>query len=533
MRSLTILTVISMTAPALAQQPSAQASLDAVVATFVKPDAPGCAVAAARAGQRIATKGFGMAELEHGTAITPESVFEAGSVSKQFTAAAILTLAEDGKLALTDDVRKYLPELPDYGTPITMDHLLSHTSGLRDWGAIAMLGGWERSTRAYTNDDALRIIARQKALNYEPGTEYSYTNSGYNLMAIIVERVSGQSLAAFSKTRLFAPLGMNRTSWRDDFRRLVKNRAIAYAPASGGGWEERRPFENVYGNGGLLTTVGDLLIWNEALSTGKFGTQLLTRLQERATLSDARRIPYARGLTMGRYRDQDSVSHSGTTGGYRAWLERYPQTGLSIAVLCNGVSLDPIAIGRRFADSQLAAPVTQAKTKVAQSRPSRRAGLYVSRLTGKPMRLDVMGSKLGSADEPALDDLGGGRFRAGETEIVFTDADRFRMSTADGNVAEFNRTAPFTPDAAMLARYTGRYVSDEADAAYDVAVEDACISLTLVDRPAQVTRLTPVYEDAFAGGDMLVRFRHDAAGEVTGLSIGISRVRDLRFTRIP
>ncbi len=241
MRALGILTSLMVAAPALAQQQSAQASLDAVVAPLVKPDAPGCAVAAARKGERIATRGFGMADLEHGTAITPDSVFEAGSVSKQFTAAAILTLAEGGKLALTDDVRKYLPELPDYGTSITIDHLLSHTSGLRDWGAVAMLKGWERSTRAYTNDDALRIIARQKALNYKPGAEYSYTNSGYNLMAAIVGRVSGQSLAAFSKARLFAPLGMSHTSWRDDFRRVVKDHAIAYGPARGGGWEEQRP----------------------------------------------------------------------------------------------------------------------------------------------------------------------------------------------------------------------------------------------------------------------------------------------------
>lgn len=168
MRAVAILTSLMVAAPALAQQQSAQASLDAVVAPLVKPDAPGCAAAAARKGERIATRGFGMADLEHGIAITPDSVFEAGSVSKQFTAAAILTLAEGGKLALTDDVRKYLPELPDYGTPITIDHLLSHTSGLRDWGAVAMLGGWERSTRAYTNDVRCGLSRGRKRLITSP-----------------------------------------------------------------------------------------------------------------------------------------------------------------------------------------------------------------------------------------------------------------------------------------------------------------------------------------------------------------------------
>lgn len=533
MRALGILTSLMVAAPALAQQQNAQASLDAVVAPLVKPDAPGCAAAASRKGKRIATQGFGMADLEHGIAITPDSVFEAGSVSKQFTAAAILTLAEGGKLALTDDVRKYLPELPDYGTSITIDHLLSHTSGLRDWGAVAMLGGWERSTRAYTNDDALRIIARQKALNYKPGAEFSYTNSGYNLMAAIVGRVSGQSLAAFSKTRLFAPLGMSHTSWRDDFRRVVKDHAIAYGPARGGGWEEQRPFENVYGNGGLLTTVGDLLIWNEALTAGKLGARLTSRLQERATLNDGRRIPYARGLTVSRYRDQHSVSHSGSTGGYRAWLERLPQTGLSIAVLCNSADLTPTAIGRQFADSQLPTPAAQAKTGIPVAPPTSRAGLYVSRTTGKPMRLGVTDGKLKPNEGPAFDDLGNGRFRAGETELVFTGAQRFRMSTADGQISEFDRTAPFAPDAAVLTNYAGRYASDEAGAAYDVAVDGAGIRLTLVDRPAQVTHLVPIYGDAFESGDMLVRFRRNATGKATGLSIGISRVRDLRFARMP
>jgi len=277
----------------------------------------------------------------------------------------------------------------------------------------------------------------------------------------------------------------------------------------------------------------DLLIWNEALTAGKLGARLTSRLQERATLNDGRRIPYARGLTVSRYRDQHSVSHSGSTGGYRAWLERLPQTGLSIAVLCNSADLTPTAIGRQFADSQLPTPAAQAKTGIPVAPPTGRAGLYVSRTTGKPMRLGVTDGKLKPNEGPAFDDLGNGRFRAGETELVFTGAQRFRMSTADGQISEFDRTAPFAPDAAVLANYADRYASDEAGAAFDVAVDGAGISLTLVDRSAQVTRLVPIYGDAFESGDMLVRFRRDAAGKTTGLSIGISRVRDLSFTRMP
>lgn len=533
MRGLILLTGLLLSVPALAQrQPSqnAQASMDAIVAPLVTADGPGCAIAGSRKGAPIASESFGLADVEHAIPITPGTIFEAGSVSKQFTAAAVLVLVEEGRIATSDDVRKYLPELPDYGTPITIDHLLSHTSGLRDWGAVAMLGGWERGTRAYTNDDVLRIVARQRALNYLPGTEYSYTNSGYNLLAIIVERVSGQSLSAFSRARLFAPLGMTHTSWRDDFRRVVKDRAIAYGPAAGGGWEEQRPFENAYGNGGLLTTVGDLLIWNEALSAGTLGRAVTSGLQQRATLADGRRIPYARGLVVGRVGGEDSVSHSGSTGGYRAWLERLPRTGLSVAVLCNGANLAPVTIGRRFAASQL--PTLPAVAHSASPPPGERAGLYVNRSTGKTLRLAVASGALRTEDGTAFDDMGGGVFRAGETELAFVDRDHFHFATGDGQRVDYDRAAAFSPSVAALTVYAGRYRSDEAQAAYDVTAVAQGLRLVLVDRPAQATTLLPAYPNAFMSGDTLVRFRRDATGKVTSLGIGVARVRDMTFERV-
>src|SRR5215204_3924736 len=169
--------------------------LDDAFANFTKPGSPGCAVGVAKKGEAPVFRAYGQADLEHAAAITADTIFEAGSVSKQFTAASVLTLVADGKLALTDDIRKYLPEMPSYGAPITIDHLLNHTSGLRDWGEVAALGGWPRGSRAYTNLEALKIASRQKALNYPTGSAYSYTNTGYNLAAVIVSRVSGQSFA--------------------------------------------------------------------------------------------------------------------------------------------------------------------------------------------------------------------------------------------------------------------------------------------------------------------------------------------------
>src|SRR6188508_1646510 len=191
-----------------------------------------------------------MADLEHDVPNRPDTIFEAGSVSKQFTAAAVLLLARDGKLSLDDPVRKYVPELPDYGMPITIRQMLQHTSGLRDWGNVEDIAGWPRGTRVYTHAHVLDILGRQKHLNFTPGTRWSYSNSGYNLAAILVSRVSGDSLAEFSRKHIFEPLGMTRTSWRDDYSRIVKGRAVAYAESDGRYYADM-PFENIYGNGGL------------------------------------------------------------------------------------------------------------------------------------------------------------------------------------------------------------------------------------------------------------------------------------------
>jgi CubicO group peptidase (beta-lactamase class C family) len=199
-----------------------------------KPSNPGAQLAISRNGKVIFSKAWGMADMEHGVALTTTSPTEAGSVSKQFTAAAILLLEQQGKLSLNDDVRKYAPELKDYGTPITLRQMMQHTSGLKDWGAIAAIAGWPRSTKTYDNNDALYIISLQGTLNHKPGAEFLYSNSNYNLFAVIVERVSGMSLADFTKKFIFEPAGMTHTEWRNDFRKIVPNRAIAYSKGPGG-----------------------------------------------------------------------------------------------------------------------------------------------------------------------------------------------------------------------------------------------------------------------------------------------------------
>ena len=292
---------------------------------------PGCAVGVGVNGTSVLERGYGMADLEHDVANTADTIFEAGSVSKQFTAAAVLLLAREGKLSLDDPVRKYIPELPDYGVPLTIRHMLTHTSGLRDWGAVAGIAGWPRGQRVYTHAHVLDIVSRQKALNFTPGNELVLQQ--HRLQPVRDHRVAasaGSPFADFSRDRIFKPLGMTHTSWRDDYTRIVKHRAIAYEPEADG-FHEDMPFENVHGNGGLLTTVGDLLRWNEnfvapkvgrrgvrrrAADGGPFHRRPRARLRARAV---RRRLPRRRRSESQRFdggvsRVPDAVSGSASVG---------------------------------------------------------------------------------------------------------------------------------------------------------------------------------------------------------------------------
>lgn len=526
---LAAVSALGLVLPAQAQQSAVPIDpIERIIAPFAKQDAPGCAIAAEHNGRLLASRAFGMADLEHNVRNSPDTVFEAGSVSKQFTAAATLLLVEDNRISLDDNIRKYLPEMPDYGTPITVDQLLHHTSGLRDWGFVAAVAGWPRGTRAYNNDDALRIASAQRSLNYVPGAEYSYTNTGYNLLAVIVERVSGQSLAEFTKARLFEPLGMTHTGWRDDFQRVVKDRAIAYEPISGGGYREARPFENVYGNGGLLTTVGDLMIWNRALTQRKLGERVSARMEERAILTSGRRVTYARGLEVSEYKGAGTVSHSGSTGGYRAWLERFPARQFSVAVLCNGGDMRPGAMARQWADAVLGlreAPVKNVSVKNS----GKRTGMFVNEATGEAIWLDLENGSLKLRDGPVLAAVGRGTWRGPAGDYVFNSADSFTLITSEGQPIRFTRAGPSSGK--NLEAYAGTYVASEADdARYQIRATDGALTMRLLDRKdptigAPVV-LKPTYKDAFQGeGGRIVRF------EAGSMILGVPRVRALKLVK--
>ncbi len=516
-----------------ADTPDIGQALDRIFHDWDKPDVPGCSVAIRQADSPPLVRAYGSADLEHNITISPSTVFEAGSVSKQFTAASILLLAEEKKLSLADDVRKYIPELPNYGSPISIDNLLSHTSGLRDWGGVEALAGWPRTSRVYTLVDVLNIAVRQKSLNYRPGAAYSYTNTGYNLLAIIIERVSGKTLAHFSQDRLFEPLGMNHTQWRDDFRRVVKGRAIAYEAAKDG-YRQLMPFEDAYGNGGLLTTVGDLLRWNDALTGGELGNFVTTEIQRQASLDTGRSIAYARGLFVESYHGTREIAHAGATAGYRAWLGRYPEHHLSIALLCNAGNANSVTLAHQVAELFLPTQVPAGRTTVTLTvdELTRRAGLFVDLRMGLPLRLEVQGDALKVSSGPVLVAVSPDEFIAGSTTFRFSGSGNFTRETADGDVREFRRTQPWQPISSELIRFAGDYTSDEAMATYHVTLKEGLLTMTPEDRCGEELILRPIFSDAFeADGGSVLHFTVDSKGKVSSFEMSDSRVHALIFRR--
>ncbi len=516
---------LTPTAPS-APATSRQQAVDQLFARYASRQTPGCAVAVSSAGQTILSRAYGMADLDHAVPATPATIYEAGSVSKQFTAAAILLLARDGKLSLSDDIRRHLPEMPDYGTPVTVGQMIHHTSGLRDWGAVSAMAGWPRNSRVMTNADVLALVAGQKGLNYPPGTHYTYSNTNFNLTAIIVQRVSGQSLAEFTAHRIFKPLGMTATRWRERYQWLVANRATAYA-REGAAYIIDQPIEDAYGNGGLLTTTADLLRWNQALDTDALGPGFTAAMQETGVLTGGGPTEYAAGLRVSRHNGRQEIAHSGSTGGYRAWLGRYPAERLSVALLCNASDADPVNSGRAVAAVFLPpSPVRAA----APASPLPQPGLFLSSLTGLPVTITTDAGKL-LADGKPLDPLGNGSWQRGDTRYVFSPTGALAIVNA-GERVTYQRVPPAS--AVAIADYPGRYCGVDNDFCLIVSRADGdglrVIPSSRPGLPPQA--LTPLFKDGFAAGNgTVLRFVRTPAGTISGLTYHDDRAFGVVFTR--
>ena len=512
--------------------------VDEIFARWDSANSPGCAVGVTENGLAILERAYGMADLEHGIPNTPDTIFEGGSVSKQFTSAAVVLLVLDGKLSLDDDVRKYVPEVPDYGPTITLRHMMNHTSGLRDWGSVAGISGWGRGERSHDHDDVVDIVSRQTAPNFEPGHEYSYSNTGFNLLAVIVSRVSGTSFAEFSKERIFKPLGMRNTQWRDDYRRIVPGRSTAYSARSEEEWEINRPIEHVHGNGGILTTVADLGIWNQALTDGRLGgTEFVRMMHRQGRLKDGSEIVYAGGLQVQQFAGVRSITHTGSTAGYRAYLGRFPDQGLSVAMLCNASNVSTGGTGGRIARVFLGAaaadPEPPRGISLSPAALESLAGLYREPVTGNTRELGIVEGQLrdGSA---RLIPLSEGEFAVGNPgrRYVFDDAGRsgFRIEDWQYTDHRFEPVEPWEPNAADMEALSGTYHSEDAETTYVIRVDDG--DLTAWQRPNRTQKLVPIYEDAFRMGRNIVRFRRDGTGRISAVSLSLGRVYDMRFQRV-
>ena len=346
-QSLSVLALLTSLALADDAQPTLQERVDQVFAAYDSTRSPGCALGVIKEGELISARGYGMANLEHGIAIDSQTVFRIGSTSKQFAAMAILLLEQDGTLSTSDDVRRFVPELPEYERPITIEHLVHHTSGLRDYLTLMWLRGL-RDEDYYSNEEVIDVLSRQRQLNFLPGDEFLYSNSGYFLLSVIVERASGKTLAQFAEERIFEPLGMSHSHFHDNAARIVPRRAAGYAPLEEGGFRISQTTLPMVGDGGLFTTVEDLLLWDRNYYSGEVGSAESRKKQvTSARLTSGKETGYAYGLGVSDYRGQKLIAHGGAFVGYRAEMIRFPELRFSVITLCNLSATNPSALARR------------------------------------------------------------------------------------------------------------------------------------------------------------------------------------------
>ncbi|MBX6366005.1 MAG: beta-lactamase family protein [Gemmatimonadetes bacterium] len=373
---LALAATIVLAAPAAAQTFAPNPQVDRIFAEWDRPTSPGCVLGVLRDGRFIYQRGFGMANLDYDIPNSPKLVYYVGSVSKQFTAATVALLSLQGKLSLDDDVRKYIPELADYGTPITIRHLIHHTSGLRDIYTLMELAG-RRLEDVMTDEEALALIARQKELNFKPGTDYLYSNSGYWLLGQIVERVTGKSLREVADELLFQPLGMTHTHFHDDPGHVMKWRAMSYEKDDHGGFRISylQNFDKI-GAGGLYTTMDDLRKWDDNFYSHKVGGEALQRLMHtRGVLENGDTLMYAFANNITTYRGLRVTEHGGSMMGYKAELMRFPDEHFTVALQCNLGAIDPGALARKVAEVYLGPKMGPAPPAARRERPTRESAV--------------------------------------------------------------------------------------------------------------------------------------------------------------
>jgi CubicO group peptidase (beta-lactamase class C family) len=512
--------------------------VDKIFAAYDKPGSPGCALGVVSGGKLIYSRGYGLANLEYGVPLSAQSVFDIASTSKQFVAMAALLLEQEGRISLEDPVRKWIPELPDYGKPLTIRNMLEHTGGLRDYLTLGRLKGL-RPADYSSETDALHWLVRQKELNFAPGSDWLYSNSGYFLISQVVNRAAGKTLREYAHERIFAPLGMKNTHFHDDHTEIVPNRAAGYAPAPGR-FRISMSLLDMVGDGGLYTNVEDLARWDENFYSAKVGgPPLIRRLQQPAKLDTGKPLDYALGLMIDKWNGRRLVSHGGNWAGYRAELIRLPDERFSVICLCNVVTADAAALARSVAEIWFPPPpqrATQAEPIVLSEEQLRKwQGDWREEMSGTIWKLAVKDGKLGGQHPNGpvrLVPLGDREFKVEgpplPARIVFDDR---TARLVMGNFPSINliRVREVALKRAELEALSGKYWSDELEVHYVLAADNG--KLTLRAPRQSPLPLIPADIDLFAGRGLELKFERDAAGKITGFRLGAGRVRNLLFVK--
>lgn len=484
-------------------------------------------MAVLEAGEIVYARGCGLADLERPAPITPASVFDIGSTSKQFTAACVLLLARSGGLSLDGEIREHLPRLPDLGT-ITVRQLVHHTSGIRDYLNLTLLAGGTLDNDA-PEDAVLDLLARQRGLDFPPGTKHSYSNSGYFLLGEIVRSVTGKSLRQFAHEQIFEPLGMTSTFFHDDYGEVVPGRALAYTPAGEAGFRHDVSIWDVVGDGAVFTTVEDLRHWDRQFYDCALpgGGDLIRELTTPGRLADGTDLTYAFGLTVGTHRGQRTISHGGAWGGYRAEMVRFPDQRTTVIVLANLATVDASGLAHRVAGvvlEDLLEPAADGAVDTRERRPADLGplvGVYTDQDRTIVLSVEAAGARI-QGSEFELEEIGPGRLEFRGLPITLTSSapGELRLEIRGDERWVLRKLPPGAPD---WGRVAGSYESEELDVVYQIDVDDG--------RPRLRRGWQPWEPLAVAGADIL-GFSHGVISlEPPGFTVNTGRARGLRFTR--
>ena len=538
----------------IGQRDSLASRTDSVFRAFDRTDSPGCALGVYQDGAIRYARGYGLASLEHAVPISPRTVLDVGSISKQFTAMAMLLLEKDGKLKLDDPIRKIFPEMPAYANGVTWRRALSQTSGLRDLWTM-----WGQTGRTFAGDtvDALNVIYRSAETNYTPGERYLYTNSGWILAAQAVYRLTGKTLAEFAEQRIFGPLGMRDTRFLSDRSAIIPNLAESYGPRDKGGYRvQRNNYDGaIQGAGGVHSTVEDFGRWLNNYDAATVGGRDIittmttaTKLNNDSLATSGPGQAYAVGLVVGTLRGLPVVSHGGAWGGFRGHFLRFPDQKFAVATFCNLTTAGPDSLAQKVAaiyigdrmQPDTAGVWTEALGKAPRVEMSaadlrKFLGVWRNEERGEVRRTRLKGDTLVSAGATPTKyvPLGGNRFRIESGSEIRFEVDsapaRMIVRTTSGKVT-FTRADTVALDAAKLAEYAGDYRSDEAEVTQTWKVEKGELAVYVGYRRLGV--LEPTYKDGFTRGGSVIDMMRDQKGRITGFLVQSGRVRNLRFTRV-